>query len=353
MSFFTDSEPAAPKRLNHCVKILLFGSLGFWLASEVLGPDDKDTFWEVVFFLLFIVGPLLAVVSRNLHALFAAPHLRLSLTGISLRYWRRIWFLTLWRFHHRIIDCEIPWSQYAGCRTYTHSVNGIPDRKDLIIETSQGSHVIGWDVFRPSVHRIQAAMLDFIETRFRQPAREEVRSHELCRRRFQTPLVIAPHVVRWRGALQFLGAAVVSGAVIAWLVPGFPATGWTWIPVLLLIPVIIQFHLHQSGRGTRHLELRAEGLVVGPKPATARVIGWDDIQFARIHRTTGTSGSVDLEIRLRDGTALLLETNYERSLDELQELIDPPVDKAATAWALVMQGRDPEAAAVAAGLPKR
>jgi hypothetical protein len=239
MSNFDGSETATPRILNHCVKILVFGSIAFGLAYVFLSSDDKNPIWLFLLSLIVSVAPFLAAVSRNFHAIFAAPHLRLSFAGISLRYWRPIWFLTSWQLTYRIMECEIPWTEFSGCQTYTHSINGIPDRKELIIETNNGPHVIGWDVFRPSVHRIQSAILDFIETRFNQSAREEGHGRDMCRRRFKSPLVIEPDQVPMSVIIPILGAGMAAGAVITLLVPAFPRTNWTAIPGLLVFAAAV------------------------------------------------------------------------------------------------------------------
>jgi len=354
-----DSEPATQNVLNHCVKILIFGSIAFGLAYFCLSSDDKNPIWLFLLTLIVSVAPFLAAVSRNFHALLADPHLRLSPAGISLRYWRRISLFTFWRFTYRIIEREIPWSQYIGCRVVTRSSRGIPIGKDLIIEANNETHVIGWDIFRPSVRRIQSVIADFIEMQFSQTAREKGHGRDLCRRRFKSPLLIEPDQVSMSVIIFILGAGVAAGAVIALLVPKFPQTNWTAIPGALVFAATMVLCSRLAGSSSRYLELREGGLALGPDRDASRLIDWDDILFARTitarsrNRSYTVSYTDALEIRLRDGSSMRLGINYKRSLDDLLELIDPPVDKAAIAWALVMKGEDVETAAVAAGLPKR
>ena len=85
-------------------------------------------------------------VSRNVHALLARPHLRLTRAGLKLRCWKPAGFLRMFLPTYRMVDVSIPWPDYQGCQTYTHTINSIPNWRSLTLRTASGHHELGWDV---------------------------------------------------------------------------------------------------------------------------------------------------------------------------------------------------------------
>ena len=298
-------------RINQYLKAFTFALIGLAiLFITIAGAGSAPDYILIVF-----SWPPLAAAGRNIHALLAEPHLRLHHKGISLRYWDfNDLSLDLLRPTHRMIEQNIPWHRFLKCSVY--------GRRDLIIETAGFTHVIDGGIFSESSSHIQLEILDYIDVKFHQDAREAGRVRDFCKRRFSVPLLIEPG--------ETLGTA--------------------WAAVF------------RQTKDQKYIELRAEGLALGPKPESMLLTPWDEIVFVRptittkVNHLTGSEEAPvleSIEVRLKDRASILLYSIYKRSLADIQNLLDPPPDKPTMAWRLMETGEDIEQAARSVGLAGR
>jgi serine/threonine protein kinase len=348
-------DVAPPKRVNHVLKAVLYGGTTIGCTGLIVS-ESKD---RAALLLLLLLWPLLTACTRNLHALVARPHLRLTRAGIQLRYWRPAGFISIGMFLpvYRMVERVIGWSDYVGTRTFTHSVNGIPNWKAVIVESKTEVHDIGWDIFAKRVGALQTAILDYIEVEFYQPTRAQYDVAGFCRMRFAKPLRIASSA-GIAGPVIALGLSAAACVVIKALVPAFPNTGWIWIPLILAGIGVFMLAEWVRVMGKRVLELRADGVAFGNSFDDMRVIRWGDILFIRGHTKVidakkGTSAHEALEIRRADRSSVILRANYTRTLADLEQLIEPPVGKIEDVRQRLAAGEDLERACLAAGLPGR
>ena len=360
------------RTLYHLIKAAVFGWLGalFLLGILVplaLNPEERPSGAGLIALVAvnLVLGWLMGTAfSRNLHALFARPHLRLSPEGIALRYWPATRLsLAMFRPTYKIVERFVPWPEYLGCRTFTRDA-ALPfyQYKSLILETTAGEHEIGRDVFRPPVQQLQQTILDYQQEQFYQPEREAADVAEFCRLRFRTPVrivsTVGPSTLAW--AVGLLATVVAS---LFFVVTHFGSVGATrfgiWLVVALVLAVIGVELARKClrGWGQRVLELRAESLALGPSPDKLRLVPWQDILFVRAATKTlqGTTSKeiTSLEVRLRNAASIRLYPYYRYPAENLQDLLDPPAEKVAEAYQRMEQGEDVEMAAVAAGLPPR
>ncbi len=162
----------------------------------------------------------------------------------------------------------------------------------------------------------------------------------------------------------FIVGAVALGVIISAFGTD-PPTGGMILAVIATGVMLFSFIGASEGfraewrcRGKHVLELRGEGIALGNDVGHMRVIAWEEILHTRRRSKTDVDmpGQDDLqavEVILRDGTSVLLTPCYSRRLDEIDDLIEPPIDLLAEAWSYVEQGENIEAAAVYSGLPAR
>jgi len=82
----------------------------------------------------------------------------------------------------------------------------------------------------------------------------------------------------------------------------------------------------------RFLELRADGLAIGPSPVRLDLHRWTDIIGLRLitqvnegsSKSTEEGTPVRIEIVLRNGDMLALENVYDKPLKQLSELLAAP-----------------------------
>jgi hypothetical protein len=358
--------PARPKVLNHLVKAIISGGCLFGIISMLWAIASTPAMGlpsiAAVAIGLVIGWPFLALLLRNLRALFVRPELTLLPEGIHVRYWEPVtvpsW--AMFRPSYKMRDCTVPWVDFQGCRTFTHSVNSIPNFKSVIITTAAGELEIGWDEFRPGVSRIQTRILDYFDSRMLWPAREAARLSEFQRRRFAEALDYSGKVSGPTLAAVCLTITVAAIVVLQLLRPPFYDTAWVWIPIGTGFVGLYALHDWWQGRSYRHIRLEADGLAMGPSAGAARLIPWDQILFVRRHtKATSYSGgkatplTTGVEIRQTNGDSKVLSGMAPANLDEFAALIDPPVELVKQAHQRIAAGESPEAAAIAVGLRAR
>ena len=358
--------PARPKVFNHLVKALLGGGslycIIYLLVAIQTTPAMGLPLLAAAAIGLVLGWPFLALLLRNYRALVVRPELTLLAEGIHVRYWEPVTFPSwaMFRPTYRMRDLTVPWGEFRGCRTFTHSVNSIPHFKSVIITAAAGELEIGWDVFSPGVSRIQTRILDYFDSRMLRLAREAARLSEFQRRRFGEPLDYSGKVSGSTLAVVFLTITVAAIGVLQLLLPPFYDTAWVWIPIGTGFVGLYALHDWWQGRPFRHIQLEADGLAMGPSAGAARLIPWDQILFVRRHtKSTSYSGgkatplTTGVEIRQTNGDSRVLSGMAPANLDEFAALIDPPVDLVQQAHQRIAAGESPEAAAVAVGIRAR
>lgn len=355
-----------PKWLNHLVKGLIFGSM----AASIIGlfitifieNTSPERYWSML--MLLIAWPFAAGFTRNVHALFFKPYFRLDSSGICLRYWRPIGCPSfgMFKFRYPAVEFTIPWPEYISCRTFTHSVNSITNWESFIIVSSyQGKQVedeIGWDIFKGGVQHLQNCLLDFVELNFRQPALKETRNRVIrfLEHRYKNPVTIyAQHLVR-RVVICLL-LLFGSFAAVVHFCPS--DSGWFFVPFILFIVSMTYIKDVVDARGKTIIVLSSEGIRYGSNEFSMTYVPWSDLLFVRpktfedvTYSSSGSSTPViqSLDLRFRDHSSLLLKDVYQKPLESIYNLIDPPVDYALNALVLIEGGRDPEEAAQEMGL---
>jgi hypothetical protein len=202
---------------------------------------------------------------------------------------------------------------------------------------------------------LQAAILDRQDAERAEPLRDALGARDLARLRFEVPLVLVetvrPGLAIGAGLLAAVGVAVV-------LATGGPS--WEFVPSMAALFTVLSVVFALAGTAeaweawrTRTLVLDAEGMAIGPDRERARRIPWDDVRLVRRERTsergreTRTSA---VEVLLRGGERLRIHRTYGRSLDDLVDLIDPPLERVAAARAYLAEGVPPAEALDRAGL---
>lgn len=199
-------------------------------------------------------------------------------------------------------------------------------------------------------------MLDYVDERFRTPKRAEGRLPEFQRRRWAEPLVLrGDNLPAW---LVIASWALTAGFVVAVNLHGF-ANDWTVIGAIVcgIIAFLFTQHWLKAGR-CRHVALGSDGFSVGPDAARCRTIPWGEIRFVRAHTRhnvrSDKGGNIErVEVRLGNGQAVMIEGWNQKDFHRLVAFLEPPLDRLATVWAQLAQGKSPEAAAQAAGLLAR
>ena len=298
------------------------------------------------------------VFTRAVHGLFIGPYLRLSPDGIALRYWdprpRLFWLRPM----RSVVEAFVPWDEYESCTTYSHTANGIPTLKALIIKAADREYFIGWDVFRGSVSKLQTEILDYIQAEFYQEERDSYHVADFCRQRFQTPVRIRPAGPFW--VLVSLGVTITYSAIVYYMYQSgikFPEF-FLGVPILGVMFVFWAFVDWFGTLRGRFLEIDSNGFRLGFSSGLARRTRWEDIAFVRPVTKSETFNSMGggtetsaLSVRLRGGSTRTVRNGYKNNLNIVYELIDPPLDTIADARARMEAGLDVETAAIEAGLP--
>ncbi|MDI1320632.1 MAG: hypothetical protein PSW75_10640 [bacterium] len=355
-----------PAMINHVIKGLLFlgGTLGLGLlAGQFAFLDEKmqERGVQLGFGTAFGAGAVLCglATSRNVAALIWRPRLTLNPEGVRLRCWRGVGFTGFFRDVYRMQEHWIPWDDFGKTEAFTHSVNGIPVEQELRIQTTRGLVAFRWDVFSPSVPRIQRTILDYIDEQFRGPKRVTARLPDLQRLRWQQPLQLKFPVVQWWWALL----ALAAGALAGWQAEAAAGSAdWLgFVGFLGVLGGLTLGNMWRQGRRNAVVEFRSDGLALGPSVNALQVIPWADIQFVRPQTSTsvtagGSGGPAvfnGLELRKRDGSYFNFEGLNGAGYERLHALLEPPLDAVIAAQQRIAHGEAPEAAAQAAGLAPR
>lgn len=353
-----------PAAVTHVVKAVLSaapaGALGWaayqWIAAQPGIPDAATKYGLFAGFVVLAV--LIAfVTARNVRALFVKPELILTPDGFRVTSWRGVGFLGIFLPYYRMKQHVVGWEDFVESLHYTHKVNGIAMDQELRL-TVKGVGLIafGWDVFKPSVARIQRTMLDYIDERFRAPKRAEGRLAEFQRKRWTEPLVMHGDNVPFWLAPAFW--ALTAGFAVAAYRGGF-ANDWVGFCAVgsLIIALMLTQHWRKAER-CRHVALSADGFTVGASAVKCRLIPWEEIRFVRSHTNANARNSKNqniqrLEVRLASGQAVMIEGWKQQEFKRLLAYLEPPLSGLSEAWAQLAQGKSPETAAQAAGLQAR
>ncbi len=325
------------------------------LAGSIISGEDEGAALLIVLALAAVTALLLwlatAALLRRLTLFCRTPELSLSSDGIHVRCYRhgfRVLFTPWFPWQEQ----RIAWTDFRGCRI--HQVlfyDVLPVRKSLFLESSGPVVEITWGMFRHSVARLQAEILDYHQLEVLRPAGESARVPEFLGLLFRTPLVFSG---------PRLGRSEVPGTILALVAAGvlfclhFREFGLATALAAYLSLAGLAIGggaavLSRWIRKTRFIRLNSEGLSVGPDVETACLIPWAELALVRVHAAGGTPSSLtSIELRRRDGTAVIIRSFPEAA--RLAAIIDPPADLVRQAWRLIREGQDPVAAARAAGL---
>ena len=360
----TPASSIPPAVINHVVKGLiqtgLAGFLGF-LAIQFAFLDERmqEQGVQLGFGAGFGVVALCFALAgcRNVHALIRPPCLLLSPEGVKLRCWLGVGFTGFFLPYYRVREYWIPWADFGQTQTFTYRVNGVPTVQELRIQTTtHGQVAFGWDVFSPNVARIQGSILDYIDERFRGPKRASARLPDFQRLRWHQPLLLKFSVVQLWWAVP--GLAV--GAPLWWWGETSPGKS-DWVAFAgfagVFIGVVLAY-MGWQGRRNAVVELRSDGLALGPSQNAMKVIPWAEIQLVRPLTTASTTAGGapvfdGLEMRKQDGSYFHFKGLNGAEYERLHALLEPPLDGVIAAHERIARGEAPEAAAVAAGLAPR
>jgi hypothetical protein len=208
----------------------------------------------------------------------------------------------------------------------------------LVLVTDRGrlSVPVGFSARR--VARVQSSILAYHERLLRVRRRLELGVDEIRRARLERPVRVAklgrrPNAVIGALLMVALGVLFVAGQVL-------PALG------LLLGSLTLGWRREPW----KVIELGAEGIQHGPSDSELRLVPWDDVLSAhRVYTSHETTRAVRL--LLTSGHHVDLSGDYDRPLEEICELVDPPLEKVAFARDRMLAGVPLTQAIEEAGLP--
>jgi hypothetical protein len=209
----------------------------------------------------------------------------------------------------------------------------------LVLVTDRGRLTIPVGFSAKTIAKLQAQILDYHERLLRARRRADLGVDELRRERLERTVRVAkspapPRVFTYGLALVALSAAVAQLFAIAALA--------------CLVGLCV---VRPRRDRWRVLELGPEGILHGPTDSELRLLPWDEVVAAhRIYSSCESTRAVRL--LLTDGRFIDLKGEYDRSLDDLCELVDPPLDKVALARDQMLSGIPLGEAAKNAGLPR-
>lgn len=341
-------EPARGQRLWFACMIILWvvlAVLGAWGLVRALrsgGVEDEMPLWLFIPVLPFV----LPVIFRNVLALTDDPaFIRLDAQGIHLRLPAVLTIAGLFRLTPRWDHVDIPWHEFDGCR----KASGQYRDKLQIRRSRMGAAImpvyIQWYVFNKPLQHIMAWILNYRDMLLDQAARgdggvpafpeSDLYAKEM-RLRFQVPQQICAGGLLGPFIAIFIGVAMCAGVGYGFFASGSDSVAWCILPLLvgygtLMIGSLI-FGPRLKNRRRRFLELRADGLAVGPSPARLTLYPWADVVGARLvvqiperARASSEAGIPErIEVALRDGRMLVLQNIYDKPLKELSALLASP-----------------------------
>ncbi len=348
-----------PAVLCHLVKASIqlgIACLMVHLAALVIGAARAEGHvpdWGLPALLL---APGLACAlagSRNVVALFVHPKMQLTPHGIELESWDGVFFLGFFMPVYRMRVRSLPWSSLKDIKLHRYSVNMIPLSSEVQLLTSQGLVRINSDLFHPSSKSIQTMILDYLHALVVEPVRVASRLPEFQEKRWKEPLVFPtrpepPWI--WILALVVALGVIVYASFVS--TRSFDGGDWPAFCVLVLsVVAVLHGRYWWECSRSRRIELRNEGLAIGPSPDRLTVIPWSQIRFARRHTSERVLNRI--EVRTLDGNTRSIRISGRESLETLCRLIEPEPERVAQAIGLVEKGQSPEAASAAAGLAPR
>ena len=208
----------------------------------------------------------------------------------------------------------------------------------LVLVTDRGRLSLPVGLSARRVARLQASILGYHERLLRDRRRRELGVDEIRRQRLDWPIRVAK-----------LGRRSPVPAVAVVLV----ALGLLFVAGQLLPAVALVAAAAAWGRRRERwkvLLLGPEGIEHGATDSDLDLVPWDDVLSA--HRVlTSHESTRAVRLLLRDGRHVDLVGPYDRPLEELCDLLDPPLEKAALVRDHMLAGLPLAEAAERAGLP--
>jgi hypothetical protein len=325
-------EPRVIARLDwsrQLVMALLDAAAAGALGWAILGG------WSPVIALAAL--PFLLDAVRRVQAFTIGAELRLTGEGIEFRYPASRSLLSFW---HRQ-EGTVPWSAIEGVEIPQPRVAGVSSHP-LALLTTAGTRTIPAGLLVPSARAVQTAILDYAHALFEAPERDALALVQFCRHRFARPLRISERDP-WAGVASLCVTLVLPAALLMWWAPA----AWPlWIALTSAGSAAV---LSSVVARWRSIELGPRGVLLVRRSGREVLLPWEEIDYARRRVTNGRTLAV--ELRTRAGKHLTVVGRFDRSLDEVAELIDPPVARLRASLTDIAQGTPLEEAARRAGLP--
>lgn len=306
---------AGPSRLRTvkhlAIIVVLLGVIG-WVSTIELGRRMP---WLPIVALV----PVLADLARTIHEAMLPHRIHADARGLEL-VWARPAPWRPWMQRH---STAIEWTDLAGVRTSSLSVNGI-ETTDLHLDRRNGETLIfAHGVFSPHAKTIAQIVLDERDDRVEAPRRLAVDVAGFCSERFATPrtFVVATKVgARALGNAFALAWIVIPGGIAFTMAPS--AHLFLTAPSLLVGGILL-YAVNSSARSPKVLRLDAAGVSHGPSEGALVLVPWSDIRFARPSIVNGQV--IDVRVAIRGAADLDLHGDYGIPLGMLATLLSPPV----------------------------
>jgi hypothetical protein len=209
----------------------------------------------------------------------------------------------------------------------------------LVLVTDRGRLTIPVGFSARRIAKLQARILDFHERLVRARRRADLGVDEIRRVRLDRTVRVAKQPVR---------ASLVHGAVMTLGLVATILVGWTMAVASALVLIALVARRREPWAV---LELGPDGIAHGPTDSELRLLPWDEVVAAhRIYSANETTRAVRL--LLTAGRWVDLKGDYDRPLDDICELVDPPLEKVALTRDQMLFGVPLEDAARNAGLPR-
>jgi hypothetical protein len=254
---------------------------------------------------------------RTLHA-FRVPHaIESDASGVRFVWGAQTLGVPWLRREVRRVE----WEALRGLGTSTFSFNGLATTS-LEVTTADGVFEVPDRRLDRSAVQIQRDLLDRLDRLRGSPASEASSLALRCRERFAVPMHLVARLRRLAGMGLFFGALVALSGWLVWATPCGITIGLCSLMTFLTV-TFVGYELRGWHR-ERVLELRADGLAIGPDASRARVIPWESIRLVR--RVVVNSRTTGIEVIEENGHRTSLWQDYGLPFDELCRLIDPSED---------------------------